>query len=1218
MCPRNPPPTPSWSSIDGDRWLRIAGYDALPPFFMTVASATDVWLFLSSSGGLTAGRRNPDHALFPYYTDDKITESAGRAGGVTLVRAASADGQEYLWQPLGEREPGRRTLYKSALGDAVMFEHHHHELELTFRVTWSTSPRFGLVRRCSLESTADRERQVELLDGVLNLLPSGATQQVQNELSSLLDAYKRAELDPDTGLGLMAMSSQLTDLAEPAEALTANVVWGAGLPAPVRALSAEQVARFRRGEQVQAERDVRGRRGAYLVESTLRLTPGRPARWCLVADVDYDSAQVIDLREALRDPSRLLEELDADAARGRESLVAILGSGDGFQVTGDERASVHHLANVLFNSMRGGVPLDGYSVPADDFRDFVRSRSAAVSAAHAEDLDALPESVGIEELRAWAEGIEDPDLDRLALEYLPLTFSRRHGDPSRPWNRFDIRLVDEHGRPRLGYEGNWRDIFQNWEALARSFPEYVEGMIAVFVNATTADGYNPYRVTRQRVDWEVPEPENPWSNIGYWSDHQIIYLLKLLETSARFHPGRITSLLGRPIFTHADVPYRIKGFEATLADPHNTIEFDHDHHQRVTERASVEGGDGRLVHRHGELVRVTLAEKLLLLLAAKVVNLVPGGGIWMNTQRPEWNDANNALVGHGLSVVTLAYLRRYLKQLSSLLVVPARVDSALAGLIGELGTVLRAHVGGLANLDEATRLEVVSGLGQAGERFRDHVHGADPSEVQEVSVDEIHDFLDVVLVYVEDGLRASRRPDGLFHSYNTLALTGQGAAINRLPVMLEGQVAVLSSGILRAPEVVEVLTALRESDLYRADQHSYLLYPDRALPGFMEKNVIPADAAEEISLFRQLVAAGDRSLVVRDRLGALHFAAGLRNARSVAANLEWLAADPEFAAAAAAERDRILAVYEEVFSHRDFTGRSGSFFAYEGLGSIYWHMVSKLLLAVQEATLDAVGSGESAVVVGALAERYEDIRRGLGYCKSARRVRGVSHRPLLAHSRGQRCAATGHDRPGQGGDPDQAGGTRAGCQGRPDPGSARVAAGPGAARRPGAVPLPRRVRPGGRDRASGPVAGIHVLPGTGRGAARRRRPDRGRPGQRLGDHRHGRPVARIPERRGLPADRTDPAAEGDCRFGLTPGPGAPAQQGWDHPGGSRRAAPPVSARVVASCCRGRRVPPAARGGLRARSPAAPPRWRPGRLGPAATAAGGPSSGPAVACAGAPS
>jgi hypothetical protein len=55
---------------------------------------------------------------------------------------------------------------------------------------------------------------------------------------------------------------------------------------------------------------------------------------------------------------------------------------------------------------------------------------------------------------------------------------------------------------------------------------------------------------------------------------------------------------------------------------------------------------------------VTLAEKLLTLLLAKLVNFVPEGGIWMNTQRPEWNDANNALVGKGLSVVTLCYLRR--------------------------------------------------------------------------------------------------------------------------------------------------------------------------------------------------------------------------------------------------------------------------------------------------------------------------------------------------------------------------------------------------------------------------------------------------------------------------------------------------------------------------------------------------------------------------------
>ena len=72
------------------------------------------------------------------------------------------------------------------------------------------------------------------------------------------------------------------------------------------------------------------------------------------------------------------------------------------------------------------------------------------------------------------------------------------------------------------------------------------------------------------------------------------------------------------------------------------------------------GADGLLRHDStGELQRTTLADKVLTLAEAKLVNLVPDAGIWMNTQRPEWNDANNALAGPGVSVVTAAYLIGY-------------------------------------------------------------------------------------------------------------------------------------------------------------------------------------------------------------------------------------------------------------------------------------------------------------------------------------------------------------------------------------------------------------------------------------------------------------------------------------------------------------------------------------------------------------------------------
>ena len=78
------------------------------------------------------------------------------------------------------------------------------------------------------------------------------------------------------------------------------------------------------------------------------------------------------------------------------------------------------------------------------------------------------------------------------------------------------------------------------------------------------------------------------------------------------------------------------------------------------------------------------------------------------------------------------------------------------------------------------------------------------------------------------------------------------------------------------------------------------------------------------------------------------------------------------------EGEQIVALFESVFRHAEFTGRSGTFFAYEGLGSVYWHMVSKLLLAVQETVLRC--QGETAALV--LLKKYRDIRDGLGFKKS--------------------------------------------------------------------------------------------------------------------------------------------------------------------------------------------------------------------------------------------
>jgi len=52
----------------GEKYYCIRNYDRMQPFFMSLVSSSDHWMFISSTGGLTAGRANAESALVPYYT----------------------------------------------------------------------------------------------------------------------------------------------------------------------------------------------------------------------------------------------------------------------------------------------------------------------------------------------------------------------------------------------------------------------------------------------------------------------------------------------------------------------------------------------------------------------------------------------------------------------------------------------------------------------------------------------------------------------------------------------------------------------------------------------------------------------------------------------------------------------------------------------------------------------------------------------------------------------------------------------------------------------------------------------------------------------------------------------------------------------------------------------------------------------------------------------
>ncbi|MDC0176984.1 hypothetical protein OAJ14_02365 [Polaribacter sp.] len=978
--------------FENETYYKIANSNEMRPFFMSIVSDSNHWMFISSNGGLTAGRKNSEYSLFPYYTDDKITEAADVTGSKSIFQVLK-NGNTYLWEPFSQRQIGlyqvKQNLYKNSFGNKVIFEEINEDLGITFRYQWSSSDVFGFVKKSTLINTSSENVQVTFLDGLQNIIPSDVETDLQNSRSNLVDAYKKSELQTESGLGIYALSAIIVDKAEPSEALKANIVWSLGIENPTYLLSSLQLDNFRRGKALHQEIDVKAEKGAYFISADLDLSANETKEWHFIANVNQTIGAIQRISKAITDNENLSKEIQEDIELGTKNLIALTGAADGVQVTNDSLISTRHFANTLFNLMRGGTFDDDYKIEKEDFIKYIGKANKKVIKKKEALLNGLPDIFNLNTILEIAEKDEDQNFKRLCFEYLPLKFSRRHGDPSRPWNKFSINTKNEiDGSKILDYEGNWRDIFQNWETLAHSYPAFIESMIHKFLNATTFDGYNPYRVTKDGFDWEIIEENDPWSYIGYWGDHQIIYLLKFLEFIENHYPNQLEKRFSEDIFVYANVPYKIKDYKSILENPKDTIEFDHDLDAKIHQKKEELGADGALLRDENFFIyKVNLIEKLLATVLAKVSNFIPEGGIWMNTQRPEWNDANNALVGNGVSMVTLNYLNRFIKFFEKVVLKSAteevEISAELAIFFNEVvATFIQNKKILSGSVSDSERKTVLDGLGEAASVYRTQIYeNGFSSDRSKVTKTALLAFFTITKQYLEHTIKANKRSDNLYHSYNLMTIENDTeVSVSYLPEMLEGQVAVLSAEYLSSKEVLAVLDGMKASALFREDQYSYILYPNKELARFDEKNVISKISVENSKLLSKLVGDGNTQIINQDVTGKYHFNANFNNANRLK---EAFAELPEaYEDLLGKEAQLLLDIFEEVFNHKAFTGRSGTFFGYEGLGSIYWHMLSKLLLAVQENCLIAVKNNEDPALIGRLFDHYYEIQAGVGVHKS--------------------------------------------------------------------------------------------------------------------------------------------------------------------------------------------------------------------------------------------
>ena len=303
---------------------------------------------------------------------------------------------------------------------------------------------------------------------------TGSTRRFQMEYSTLVDGYKESELDPATGLGIFRLSSVPVDKPEPSEALRATTVWSLGLEPAIRLLSSTQLDRFRRGAGVEQETNVRGRRGAYFVQASVRAGDGRRRRTgCSSPTSSRTPARCARRSRRLAKGEALLSEV----AGRRRARHARTWSGSWRAPTGCSRPATSCRPGATSptcssTSCAAASSTDGYRdlarrprvLPAQGATARVAERQAAFVCRPAGDAAARPAARRAARERATPTSsgsatstCRSPSAAATATRAGPGT-----GSPSTSRTRTASRV--------LNYQGNWRDIFQNWEALAPALP----------------------------------------------------------------------------------------------------------------------------------------------------------------------------------------------------------------------------------------------------------------------------------------------------------------------------------------------------------------------------------------------------------------------------------------------------------------------------------------------------------------------------------------------------------------------------------------------------------------------------------------------------------------------------------------------------------------------------------------------------------------------------
>jgi hypothetical protein len=744
-----------------------------------------LWVFYVNRGQAISsfGLRDKDGAIAEFYPANKAYSLTPYFGFRTFIK----NSKNNFYEPFSIEKKSLKVSQDMVISsDCLELTDKNLELGLQTNLNYFTlpnQPAGTLVRKVTFNNLSKKTLDLEILDGLARIIPYGASNGMLKDMSRTLEAWMHSYQQKNYNLFRL--------IVDPADVSQTTYIEGANFnysffeaggkknhpllivdPAKIfgNNLSYSRPDKFlAKGFRPGGNQVTSGKTPAAFSYLKIKIKPNQPLTLYNLFGASFD-------RETIE---QLVKTIDVKFLKTKQKenheIIKNIKS-NAFCLSGQPQFDNYLSSTYLDNILRGGFP----------YR---------------------------------------PKESRACPYYI---FSRKHGDPERDYNYFNLS-------PSYFSEGqgNYRDVNQNRRMDLFFRPSLGKANISYFLNLSQIDGFNPLLVKGQKLylrpnnakkilkqfnikkkkflnllskgfylgeffcllipEDGITDKERLVSLLleeserkaeashgeGYWIDHWR-YSLDLIENFLLVWPDKLEELFFNTEFTFFDDKYKVKPRHKRYVLRRNkvyqgeSLEIDN----QKAKQLKVRNRDKHLLRSDaGKIYKTHLVEKLLVLILNKAASFDPDGlGLEMEADKPGWCDSVNGLPAlFGSSLCETFELKRAALLLKNALAKsqpqpkPIQISQTVYRFFNSLDKLLTAH-----NKDKSKQKDFLywDKSNKLKENFRQRASFFLSAKQNNLHFSKLNSFLDKLVKKIDSGLnRAKDKKSKLYPTYFTYQVT---------------------------------------------------------------------------------------------------------------------------------------------------------------------------------------------------------------------------------------------------------------------------------------------------------------------------------------------------------------------------------------------------------------------------------------------------------------